>query len=473
MKLRSRLVLSYGLIVLVGSGLLIGITMSKVYVDTKSLIEDSAAEMAGKASAELAAGFEIALARLDAAGSALAAAKDEPKPRDSVIRILGNMLSAHAELGGVWAVFAPNALDGKDGANRGSDGSAPDGRFAPYWNRFSGSVVLEPCVDYDDPGDVGLYYREAFTTGKPFITAPTEFEIAGTLTTVVSVCAPIVYKGRPIGTVGIDFSMEAVKDIASAIKPYGSGYVFLVSTDGTFVTHPEQSLVGQNMGDFVAPEARQDTLARIADGKSWSSVHTATGESFYTITTPVRFSGVTRPWSMGLVVPMDTVLEPVMALVRIALILAAVIVVASIVASVLIAQSISKPILLVSRVSEALERGDLTVSVDQALGSRNDEVGVLARSMRATVTRLHDVVLEVQSTASEVAAGTDEMSTAAQQMATGIAGIADSSQQLSQGATEQAASAEEVSASVEQMGANIKQNADNSFQTEKIATKAA
>jgi methyl-accepting chemotaxis protein len=47
------------------------------------------------------------------------------------------------------------------------------------------------------------------------------------------------------------------------------------------------------------------------------------------------------------------------------------------------------------------------------------------------------------------------------------------SQQMSQGASEQASSAEEVSSSMEQMAANIQQNTENARQTEKIALNAA
>jgi len=473
MKLRSRMVLSYGLIVLLGTGLLVSISTVKVYVDTKAIIEDAAQEMAGKASARLASDFEQALAKMHATASALAAAKDGPDPRAATLRVLKAVADDNPALGGVWAVFAPDAIGGRDSSYRDADGAAPDGRFVPYWNRFSGSLLLEPCVGYDDPGDTGLFYREAYTTGKPFITKPTEYEIAGSLTTVVSVCAPIPYRGGRIGTVGVDFSMEALIKAAGEIRPYETGFVFLLSDDGTFVTYPSAELVGKNIADTVGPAEAKAALSRIAAGSQWIEETRIGGRPFLTVNVPVRFTGVARPWSMGFAVPLDVVLEPVMALVGISLTLAGLVIIASIVASVFIAQTISRPILSVSLVAESLEEGRLHVSVPEGLGRRKDEVGALAKAMGATLERLRAVVLEVQTTASQVAAGSGELSTAAQQMATGIAGIADSSQQLSQGSTEQAASAEEVSASVEEMAANIKQNADNAYQTEKIATKAA
>ncbi|GAB1457929.1 hypothetical protein MASR2M48_32370 [Spirochaetota bacterium] len=155
------------------------------------------------------------------------------------------------------------------------------------------------------------------------------------------------------------------------------------------------------------------------------------------------------------------------------LVLASIAVALAVGVSVFLTLGITRPLRECVRISNAMAKGDLSLTVEERWTSSKDETGDLAKAMSATVHKMNSVVSEVQLSSTSVAHGASELSTAAQQMATGIAGIAESSQQLSQGATEQAASAEEVSASVEQMGANIKQNADNSFQTEKIATKAA
>ncbi|MCP4396211.1 MAG: hypothetical protein GY801_02725 [bacterium] len=72
---------------------------------------------------------------------------------------------------------------------------------------------------------------------------------------------------------------------------------------------------------------------------------------------------------------------------------------------------------------------------------------------------LHDMVLDVKSSAAYVATGSRTISTVAEQMA--------------HGATQQASAAEEASSSVEEMVANIHQNTDNANITEKIAVESA
>ncbi|MCE5244707.1 MAG: methyl-accepting chemotaxis protein [Syntrophobacteraceae bacterium] len=98
--------------------------------------------------------------------------------------------------------------------------------------------------------------------------------------------------------------------------------------------------------------------------------------------------------------------------------------------------------------------GDLTVQVN--VRSDKDQ---LMKSLAAMVSRLTEIVCDIQGAAAQVATGSQEMSA--------------SSEMLSHGATEQSSSVEEVSSSMEQMAANIKQNADNAQQTEKIALKTA
>ena len=99
-------------------------------------------------------------------------------------------------------------------------------------------------------------------------------------------------------------------------------------------------------------------------------------------------------------------------------------------------------------------KGNLLVDLKQ----RGPEDELMA-ALHAMVDKLKEVVMEVKSSADNVAGGSQQLAANAQEM--------------SQGATEQAAAAEEASSSIEEMSSNIKQNADNAMQTDKIATKSA
>ncbi len=105
-------------------------------------------------------------------------------------------------------------------------------------------------------------------------------------------------------------------------------------------------------------------------------------------------------------------------------------------------------------VAEKLAGGDLTASVNVL-----SEKDTLGKSLKSMIEKLNRIVMDVKTSAANVASGSQQMSS--------------TSEEMSQGATEQASAAEEASSSMEEMSSNIRQNADNSNQTEKIAQKAA
>ncbi len=99
-----------------------------------------------------------------------------------------------------------------------------------------------------------------------------------------------------------------------------------------------------------------------------------------------------------------------------------------------------------------LERGDLTVTLDN---DSHDEIARIMRSAQAMVDRFGRAIGQIRATATEIGAASGQVSS--------------TSQSLSQSASEQAASVEETSATVEQAAASIKQNADNAASADALA----
>jgi len=155
------------------------------------------------------------------------------------------------------------------------------------------------------------------------------------------------------------------------------------------------------------------------------------------------------------------------------MVLAAVLAAGMVTIAVILGGRISRPLVYASVRMQELANGRLDSGFDDRYSKSADEAGRLILSLKETITKLRQVVQQVQDSGASILSGSSALSEASTQMSIGLEGISQSSQQLSQGSSEQAANAEEVSASVEQMSANIRQNADNAFQTEEISTKAA
>jgi methyl-accepting chemotaxis protein len=119
-------------------------------------------------------------------------------------------------------------------------------------------------------------------------------------------------------------------------------------------------------------------------------------------------------------------------------------------------RSITMPVDEALTVANRLAEGDLTVRINNP---SKDETGQMLLAMSNMITKLSQVVTDVNGGAQALASASEEVSATAQS--------------LSQAASEQAAGVEETSASIEQMTSSIAQNTENAKITDGMASKAA
>lgn len=105
------------------------------------------------------------------------------------------------------------------------------------------------------------------------------------------------------------------------------------------------------------------------------------------------------------------------------------------------------------RIAVLVSQGKLYSASQASINIKNK--GDLDLAMDTMIEKLTEIISNINTSSSAIAAGSSELS--------------NSAQSVSAGASEQAASIEEVSSSMEEMAAAINQNADNSVETEKIA----
>ncbi len=179
--------------------------------------------------------------------------------RAALNRMLKQILEGNLELMGLWTVWEPNALDGKDEEFKGTEGHDDTGRYIAYWNRVGG-LHLEPCVEYEDGATTG-YYTYPRATGKEMVTEPVAYEIGGKMVTVVSASVPVMHNGKFVGLVGADFSMDKMHDLVTGIKAYDTGYGALITDTGVFAAHPKKDLVGKHVKEFFSAKT-VDALSR-------------------------------------------------------------------------------------------------------------------------------------------------------------------------------------------------------------------
>ena len=128
--------------------------------------------------------------------------------RGILSEILRATLERQPEFWGVWTIWEPNALDGRDCEFANQEGHDASGRYAPLWKRTRAGLQLEPNVGYCEPG-VGDYYLIPIQKQREVTLAPYDYRPAdGETRRIISQVAPIFDGGRCVGVAGFDMLAE-------------------------------------------------------------------------------------------------------------------------------------------------------------------------------------------------------------------------------------------------------------------------
>jgi len=434
--------------------------------------DEMAARVASSVSSELDSGMYTmrGLARA-IAGAYRSGVRD----RETLAAMLLPAFEGDSRMLAIWIFMEPGVMGDESTTKAASYLRTETGRFAVAWTRDADRRIVN--IPWTEQSGNTPYIERARLEKNDVLVQPFAQSSTGKKEDELfysGFATPVVSDGRLIGIIGNTIAMQSITDIVSGFKPIEGSYTIMTDNDGNRVVHPNKDLLGKQVGQDI-PEQQAENLDSIRTGRNFSvfKKNLNTGEMSYLRYAPVKVGTDTKPWSVGLVLPLTQMLGPLRNLMRLMVILgvAGVAIGAFVIA--MIANGVAKPVRAAQGLMEAIASGDLRVKPDAGLLARKDELGALAGAIESMTARLLGVVSEVKNASDVINESSADLSRGAEEMSRGVKGISDSSQQLSQGATEQAASAEQVSASVEQMSANIRQSSDNSTQTERIATKAA
>jgi len=201
--------------------------------------------------------FRLAVAAKTAesiAASASALRAGGIQDREVYDAMLRELLNTNPNLIATWTGWEPNALDGRDSAFAGTASSDASGRFMPYWNRGSGTIKREVLTGYEAEPD-GAYYIQPKKLNRLVAIEPYIYPVAGKDVVMMSFGAPIRVDGTYRGTAGVDIDLGSLNADLGAVKPFGTGYLAVVSASGTTVAHPTGAAAGKPMQDFDASTA--------------------------------------------------------------------------------------------------------------------------------------------------------------------------------------------------------------------------
>lgn len=371
------------------------------------------------------------------------------------MRILRGTLERNPDLFGTWTCWEPGVFDGQDAAHVHAEGHDATGRFLPYFNRSVGDIRLEPCMAYGDNEEGNEYYVVPRKTKRPYLTSPTVFDTQGGRVMMISFSAPILSSaGDFLGVAGADLSISWVQRfIDEANGAYLQSARFsLVAHDATITACGGRPDVAGKPLSALYPEDHPRVAATLLADRALDFLD----DEFLTVRVPMPITGFDRSWQFAIEIPRSVILAAAYADMWRWIGIGAVLLVVSLLAMFWTLRGMFRPLESLLRVTEGIERGDLAQEISLV---RSDEIGMLADRFRAMVTKLREVVGQLQGNAEAVVSAGSQ--------------LAQTSQVMSEGSSQQAASIEQISSSMEEMASAIAQNADHAQVTERIAEGAA
>ncbi|MDD2902576.1 MAG: adenylate/guanylate cyclase domain-containing protein [Syntrophales bacterium] len=299
--------------------------------------------------------------------------EERPYSRKELVRLIKRLLVNNPEIYGISTSFAPFTFDPKSYY------------FAPYAYRGLGKIKVTFLGSNTYRYFFLDWYQIPTILQTPLWSEPYYDEGGGNI--IMSTFSQPFYREREgkkevWGVVTADVNLMGLKDLVAAVSIYQSGYAFLISQNGIFVTHPDKRLIMRESIFSVAaarhdPELRRIGRDMIRGGHGFMPVNDfVSGKKSWMYYTPLGSTG----WTLGVIFPeaelfanVQRLSERLMFIGLIGLAFLGVVIT-------LLARSITKPLRTLARSTAALGHGDFSVTVPES-GAR--ETRQLAQSFNA------------------------------------------------------------------------------------------
>lgn len=147
------------------------------------------------------------------------------------------------------------------------------------------------------------------------------------------------------------------------------------------------------------------------------------------------------------------IIQKVIALVGVTIIVLLVIAVITL----MLSRKIANALVTVNRLFVSLSNGDLTMKVDPNMLKRNDEIGEMAGSVQALISKLNGIVTGLTESADQLYKSGDEMAATASQSSKATEEISSAVEDISKGAVSQAEEIQNASSYIANMGKLIEE----------------
>jgi sigma-B regulation protein RsbU (phosphoserine phosphatase) len=295
---------------------------------------------------------------------------DSCSDRQNLKALLGTFLDSNNEIFGMAAAFEPYAFE------------ADHYYFGPYAYRGKEGTEIKFLGSEFYNYHLMDWYQIPKELERPVWSVPYFDEGGGGI--IMSTYSVPIFKGngparRFMGVVTADISLSWLREWVGAIKVLDTGYAFVVSQNGDFVTHPIHASIMKE-GIFSLSEERSDAKLRnigirMVGGQAGYEIagELLEGRRSFLFFSPLGSTG----WSIGVVFPEEELMAPVKRLANRLIVIGGAGVALLLITVIFLSRGITRPLADLTAKIKTIGGGEFSVRVPEG-GPR--EISHLARS---------------------------------------------------------------------------------------------
>lgn len=211
--------------------------------DAKTNAQATTLEVGKKYSQQIKSYLDHAFAQAEVVGRSLAMDVDlKLQDRKKAYLVLQEVLKGDSEYLATWSAWEPNAYDGQDAKFANTDSHEKTGRVYPWWVRQGDKIVYKTLLNEETP-DLGDWYFDPIKNKESRLVEPYKDTVNGKQLVMTSAVYTIIQQGEAKGLVGIDISLDKIKDLVAEVKPFADSESYLISDKMAVVAGPDQEQV--------------------------------------------------------------------------------------------------------------------------------------------------------------------------------------------------------------------------------------
>ncbi len=189
--------------------------------------------------------------------------------KESIIDYLQRVVEQNPDIIGVWSHIYAGTLFQRDSSLANTKAHDKTGRFTPWVLRSNGKIVVNAGSEQSDSYKSWVNGPE--DAKKEYVTTPYWTDVNGEQKLVVSMCVPIFWEGKFVGSVGADISLDSMQERISKIKILEDGFGFLITDKTMIVGHKDKKLLGKTLIDLPKYKKSSSAIIKsIKENKEYS-----------------------------------------------------------------------------------------------------------------------------------------------------------------------------------------------------------